>query len=124
MMVAVLRVHCCDPRWDLLSAARHMKCAWLLSLALMRHHAGGPEFSYSSCMNQTERQGFMEGGFHFAPGNLTNPSGRDFEAQVCAASFHGSGGMCALVKLTCDAVVPAYLLQAMACTSCSVDACT
>jgi hypothetical protein len=46
--------------------------------------AGGPEFSYSSCMNQGEAQGSMEGAFSFAPGNLTNPSGPDFEAQVRA----------------------------------------
>ena len=50
----------------------------------VRCDAGGPEFSYSSCMNQGEAQGSMEGAFSFAPGNLTNPSGPDFEAQVRA----------------------------------------
>jgi F-box protein 3 len=46
------------------------------------YDAGGPEFSYTSCMNQGEAQGSMEGAFSFAPGNLTTPSGPDFEARV------------------------------------------
>jgi ApaG domain len=45
-------------------------------------NAGGPEFSYTSCMNQGEAHGSMEGAFSFAPGNLTSPSGPDFEALV------------------------------------------
>lgn len=56
--------------------------------------AGGPEFSYSSCMNQGEAQGSMEGAFSFAPGNLTNPSGPDFEAQVRAEGSVCPWGIC------------------------------
>mmetsp|Transcript_12374 Transcript_12374/g.37252 ORF Transcript_12374/g.37252 Transcript_12374/m.37252 type:complete len:473 (+) Transcript_12374:86-1504(+) len=43
--------------------------------------AGGGDFSYSSCTNQTEPEGYMEGTFKFSHGSTAHPTGADFDVK-------------------------------------------